>query len=845
MEVASPPRRVRALRRHGTAPTARPLEGAYRTAYDEGGLLEVRRNTEVPACSQQTGLRAAPPRGVRRDLMAALLVLLALLTLAPRGAAQTFTWTGASNPNWKTNGNWLGGAAPTGNGGENLVFPSGAANLTNSNNLKGTSFNSITISGSGYTVGGNATTLTGSLADSSVAGTNTISLGLTFAATRTVTVSNAATTLTISGVISGAGGLTKSGSGTVTLSAANTYTGVTTINVGTIAIAADAGLGASPGAPTAGKLSFGGGTLRTTASFTLAANRGIALTGAGTISTDPGTTLTYGGIIAGASTLTKAGTGTLIVSGANTYTGATAISAGTLQLGATNAAPSGSAVTVSGGATFDLRGFSDGIGSLAGAGTVTSGAAGAVVLTAGGNNSSTTFSGVMQNGSGTVALTKTGTGTLTLSGANTYGGATTVRAGVLDVQNNTALGATAGATTVAGGAALQLDGSGLVVAEPVTLNGTGIAGGGALRQLANTNTWSGTITLGSAARVNADAGTLTVSGGITNGGFPLTVGGAGNTTISTTAISGTGGLTKDGTGTVTLSASNAYTGTTTVSAGSLLVNGSQGSSAVSLNGGTLGGTGTVGAITSTGSGGSVAPGVGVGILTSGNVNWSSGSPGFVVQLNGTTAGTGYDQLNVTGTVNLGGATLSGTLGFSPTSGTTFTLINNDGGDAVIGTFAGLPEGSTVVLSGQSLQISYVGGTGNDVVLVVAAPNLTVNNAVAPSASPPPGTDLTYTVTVTNNGTGNATSVVVVDTLAATLQFKVGSVVNTLPTGVSVLVAYSSDGGATWTYVPASGACSAPTNYDRCVNRIRWSLQNPLSSSAPNNTGTLQFVAQIR
>src|SRR5437773_1129908 len=845
MEVASPPRRVRALRRHGTAPPARPLEGAYRTAYDEGGLLEVRRTTEVPACSQRTGLRAAPPRGVRRDLMAALLVLLALLTLAPRGAAQTFTWTGASNPNWKTNGNWLGGAAPTGNGGENLVFPSGAANLTNNNNLKGTSFNSITISGSGYTVGGNATTLTGSLADSSVAGTNTISLGLTFAATRTVTVSNAATTLTISGVISGAGGLTKSGSGTVTLSAANTYTGVTTINVGTIAIAADAGLGAAPGAPTAGKLTFGGGTLRTTASFTVAANRGIALTGAGTISTDPGTTLTYGGIIAGASPLTKAGTGTLIVSGANTYTGATAISAGTLQLGATNAVPSGSAVTVSGGATFDLRGFSDGIGSLAGAGTVTSGAAGAVTLTAGGNNASTTFSGLIQNGSGTVALTKTGTGTLTLSGANTYSGATTVSAGVLDVQNNTALGATAGATTVAGGAALQLEGSGLVVAEPVTLNGTGIAGGGALRQVANTNTWSGAITLGSAARVNADAGTLTVSGGITNGGFLLTVGGAGNTTVSTTVISGTGGLTKDGTGTVTLSANNTYTGTTTVSAGTLLVNGSQSSSAVSLNGGTLGGTGTVGAITSTGSGGSVAPGVEVGILASGNVNWSSGSPGFVVQLNGTTAGTGYDQLNVTGSVNLGGATLSGTLGFSPPNGTSFTIINNDGGDAVIGTFAGLPEGSTVVLSGQSLQISYVGGTGNDVVLSVVAPNLTVNNAVAPSASPPPGTDLTYTVTVTNNGSGNATSVVVVDTLASTLQFKVGSVVNTLPPGVSVLVAYSSDGGATWTYVPASGACSAPTNYDRCVSRIRWSLQNILSSSAPNNTGTLQFVAQIR
>ena len=66
-----------------------------------------------------------------------------------------------------------------------------------------------------------------------------------------------------------------------------------------------------------------------------------------------------------------------------------------------------------------------------------------------------------------------------------------------------------------------------------------------------------------------------------------------------------------------------------------------------------------------------------------------------------------------------------------------------------------------------------------------------------------------------------------------------------PAGVTAVVDYSNNGGVTWTYAPASGACSAPAGYDRCLNRIRWQLQNPLSYSAPNNAGTLQFVAQIR
>ncbi len=123
------------------------------------------------------------------------------------------------------------------------------------------------------------------------------------------------------------------------------------------------------------------------------------------------------------------------------------------------------------------------------------------------------------------------------------------------------------------------------------------------------------------------------------------------------------------------------------------------------------------------------------------------------------------------------------------------------------------------------------------------PNMTLSKSVNPSGTQPPGTDLTYTATITNSGGGDAVTVVVVDTLPGQVDFKVGSVVSNLPVGVSV--EYSNDGGSTWTYVPASGACGAPAGYDRCVNRIRWRLLSNLSAIPPNNTGTVEFVARIR
>ena len=133
-------------------------------------------------------------------------------------------------------------------------------------------------------------------------------------------------------------------------------------------------------------------------------------------------------VISGSTSLTVSGGGTVTLSGQNTFSGNTTVSSGTLKAGAANSFGTNSDFSVTG--TVDLGGYSQSIGSLAGSGTVTdSSASTSPMLTLGTDGASATFSGVIQNGSGTVSVTKSGSGTEAFTGTNTYTGGTTMSVG--------------------------------------------------------------------------------------------------------------------------------------------------------------------------------------------------------------------------------------------------------------------------------------------------------------------------------------------------------------------------------------------------------------------------------
>ncbi|WP_420566334.1 DUF4347 domain-containing protein [Thalassobaculum sp.] len=335
------------------------------------------------------------------------------------------------------------------------------------------------------------------------------------------------------------------------------------------------------------------------------------------------------------------------------------------------------------------------------------------------NGQNVTFNGAVRD-DGTNVLVKTGTGTLTLSGTNIASGTMTVNQGTLSVASDANLSAgtvtinggtlaVTGVTTINNAIALGASNGTIDASAAASISGN-ISGTGSLTKtgnstltLAGTNTYSGgtTISAGtvrlSGGNALSDTGTVTINAGAT---LDLN-----NTSETIGTLAGSGTLAV-GTGSITLTSSTASTFT-----GSLT-----GSGTYSVASGvTLKGTGTYSTAVTIQSGATIAPGNSPGIINTGNLTLASGSTA-TMEIDGTAAGTGYDQINVSGTVTISSAALNVVLGYTPAIGDSYTLINNDGTDDVTGTFSGLAEGATTTINGQLFRISYAGGTGNDVTL---------------------------------------------------------------------------------------------------------------------------------
>lgn len=472
---------------------------------------------------------------------------------------------------------------------------------------------------------------------------------------------------THSGAIGGNGSLTKNGSGTLTLNASQTYTGNTTISSGTLALGSAGSLG---GGSYSGNISntgtlvysgtasqtFGGnisgsgslavhaGTLILTANNTSFSGPASILSGA-TLQIGNGTTgnlsassgisnngtlivnrtgsITLNNAISGTGALTKNGAGTLVLTGGNTYTGATTINGGVLQLGS-----NGTTGSVSASSNF----MNDG------------------TLTINRSDSSAFPNSI----SGTGSFIKAGSGNLTLNGTNTYTGGTTVSAGTLTLSGGSAIpdssatsvnatlsvadSETIGSLSGNSTGSISLGSQTLTVNQAAagtyagTITGSGgfAKSGAATLTLTANSTFTGTVSISSGTLQlgnNGTSGNFSASASFANSGT-LTVNRSDSFTLAN-SISGSGSFVKAGSGALTLNGA-AYNGTTTVSAGTLRVDGSLATSGATIqSGATFSGNATVAGLVTLNSGATISPGSGIGstgtMSLNGGLSLNSGS----------------------------------------------------------------------------------------------------------------------------------------------------------------------------------------------------------------------------
>ena len=536
--------------------------------------------------------------------------------------------------------------------------------------------------------------------------------------------------LTSSAIFQGSGGLTKEGTGTLTLTGANTYSGGTTIAEGTLSLRNNSAAGTGAITTTGSVIDYAGG---------------VSIANPITINSDTtqlqvrSGSATQSGVIGetgGARPLEKIGAGVLTLSGNNTYSGGTQLSAGTLIIGNNNALGTGD-LTIGAGTTLEGDGarritndmVATGDFSVAPRNTLPTISALELDgnLDLGDSTRSITntldffsfefgqinFGGVISGDAG-VGLNLLDNGSLpgfnTVffrfdgSEANTYDGSTSVGSNVsLALEKNAGVNAIAGDVTVEAEAVVVMVNSEQIEdSSSVQLNGTGQLQVGVDSSVPVTETIATLLDDGSGDAVVELAGdgstgsTLVLS----SGDFSGEIKGGGTSASS---------LVKNGSGTLILSGENTYTGGSTVTGGTLLANNASGSATGTgdvtvATTATLGGTGNIGGNVTVQSGATLAPGASIGVLkVGGNSTFESGS---FLTLEGN--GNSFDRLDVTGMASIAsGAYISFDLGATPLSETNYTLLTASGGllDSTPFTLSGLlPSGYILDYTGTALNL---------------------------------------------------------------------------------------------------------------------------------------------
>ena len=449
-----------------------------------------------------------------------------------------------------------------------------------------------------------------------IAGSGNLSLG-----TYTLTT-NASSSTTFSGAISGSGGLTKNGTGTLTLTGELSYTGNTSINTGTVVIGSPSQLGGG---------SYSGN-----------------IANSGTLIYSGTSNQTLSGIISGAGVLTHNASSRLTLTGNNSYSGNTAITNGTLEI-TTNGRL--------GGGNYS--------------GNITN--SGQFVL---GSNSNQTLSGQI---SGNGAITKNGTGTLTLNGSNNYSGNTTINAGTVVIGNSTGLGASGNITF--GGGTLQY-GSGITTDISTRIKNSG-----------------------SAILIHTNNNDITFAG--------------------TLDSSNSGGLTKNGTGTLTLAGNSNYSGNTTINTGTVLIghaNGAGTGRIVQTDISSLLKFDTIGTITNNMSVYNVLASQSAtlsGAITVNNATWDVEN-GATITITGNVSGSGGVTKNGNGTLLLSGnntyaaATTinAGTLNASSANALGLNNTVQVNGGTLLVSADNAINGMNITLNGTSTTVATLSFTGN-------------------------------------------------------------------------------------------------------------------------------------